>query len=277
MKTKSARVVIDALLSIMLVLEMFIQFTGEFLHEVIGFAFFATIIVHLAMSARWIKGCARNARTRNLNRRAVILAVMGSLLGAMSIVLAVSSIAISNILASAGFTWTLGTYALWASIHTAAAYALCALVVVHLATHWVSLAASFKVPYDPSRRQAIGTGVNALAALGAVALGVTALSETLPFAAQAAQTSQASTATASASASAAAQPTTGRHEHGQRGTRSAGTTGTATSSTNSASAPSAPSSASSSSTSASGICTLCRKQCPLSAPQCNKPYEQGLL
>ena len=32
-----------------------------------------------------------------------------------------------------------------------------------------------------------------------------------------------------------------------------------------------------SATTASGICTLCRKQCPLSAPRCNKPYEAGLL
>ena len=26
-----------------------------------------------------------------------------------------------------------------------------------------------------------------------------------------------------------------------------------------------------------GICTLCRKNCPLSAPLCDKPYEYGLL
>ena len=26
-----------------------------------------------------------------------------------------------------------------------------------------------------------------------------------------------------------------------------------------------------------GTCTLCRKQCPLSAPRCNKPYEAGLI
>ncbi len=300
MKRKTIRTVIDVLLGIMLILEMFIQFTGEFLHEVIGFAFFATMVIHLALSATWIKGCARNAQTGNLNKRAIVLAVMGSLLGITSVVLAVSSIAISGILASAGFTCPLGSYALWASIHSTAAYALCALVVVHLATHWVSLASSFRIPYDPSRRRAIGTSVNAMAALGAVALGVAALNEALPYAAQAAQATQGTQAsqsgqatqtsqtafTNSATSSSTEAPTTRtRHE---RGARNSSSSSAESSSSSSSFAPSSSSSSSSSgstaqpssgtsSSSNTGICTLCRKQCSLSAPQCNKPYERGLL
>ena len=45
MKKKTVRVIFDVLLTIMLVFEMFIQYTGNFLHEVVGFAFFATMMV----------------------------------------------------------------------------------------------------------------------------------------------------------------------------------------------------------------------------------------
>ena len=69
MKKKTVRVILDVLLTIMLVFEMFIQYTGNFLHEVVGFAFFATIVVHLALSAKWMKGVARSAKKGRLSMR----------------------------------------------------------------------------------------------------------------------------------------------------------------------------------------------------------------
>ena len=43
------------------------------------------------------------------------------------------------------------------------------------------------------------------------------------------------------------------------------------------SADNGTSDAASAASTATGICTLCRKQCPLSAPKCDKPYAAGLL
>ena len=70
---KAIRVVLDTALTLMLVFEMFIQFTGEFLHEVVGFAFFATIVLHLALSAAWVKKTARNAKEGKMTARRTAL------------------------------------------------------------------------------------------------------------------------------------------------------------------------------------------------------------
>ena len=177
---KVTRVVLDVALTAMIVAEMFIQYTGTFLHEVIGFAFFATVVVHLALSAKWIKTTAKNASKGKMTARRTALAVMGILLTVCMVVLGVSSVAISGILADAGLVWTLGSYATWKTIHAVSSYALCALVVIHLGMHWAFLASAFHVPYDPSRRRAISTGVHATAALGALALGAMAVGQALP-------------------------------------------------------------------------------------------------
>ena len=191
---KGVRVALDVLLTFLIVFEMLVQYTGMFLHEVFGFAFFATIIAHMALSASWMKATARSAKVGRMSGRQKALAIMGALLGVTAVVLGVSSIAISGLLMEAGFAFPLGSYALWATVHAVSAYALAGLVAIHLAMHWAFLAKAFKVPYNPARRQAISTGVHAVAAVGAVALGVSAVKQLMPVAAlqaQAVQTTEA--------------------------------------------------------------------------------------
>ena len=295
---KKTRVVLDVALSLMIVFEMLIQFTGEFLHEVMGFAFFVCVLAHILLSAKWMKATARSAKTGKLTARRKALAAIGALLAVTTLVLAVSSIAISGILASTGFVWPFGAYAFWSSLHTVSAYGLCALVVVHLAMHWAFLASAFKVPYDPSRRHAIGLGVNAVAALGVIALGVTAAGKSLPQAvgiASAEVTDELEgeqvndIAATSANAEAETQPAYSG-KHGRRHDRGASKTGdpsqpsssngngaTSQGASDTATDSAAEPSDSSSAPSISGICTLCRKQCSLSAPKCDKPYNAGLI
>ena len=336
MSKKTVRVIFDVLLTIMIVFEMFIQYTGNFLHEVIGFVFFATVVAHLILSAKWMKGVARSARRGRLSMRNGALAAMGILLAGTMLILGVSSVAISNVLSSAGLVWTLGSYSMWATVHAASSYALCALVAVHLAMHWAFLASAFKVEYDPSRRRAISAGVHAIAGVGAVALGITAAREFLPQAE--AQVALAKDANQEAfesitdraydgGGSSAAAPLSGntadkatdtakskgdkRHGKGDSGsanseqakepsdTSSTVTTDTTSdSATNEAQNQSANQDAYEATASSDegvydyyepeesneadysevgGFCTLCRKQCPLSAPQCNRPYEAGLI
>jgi len=310
---KITRIALDSALTMMLVAEMFIQFTGVFLHEVIGFAFFATVIVHLALSAKWIKNTASTASKGKMTARRTALAVMGILLALNVVVLGVSSVAISTILESAGFTWALGSYATWAEVHAVSAYSFCALVAVHLAMHWAFLASAFRVPYDPSRRRAISTGVHAAAAVGALALGVMAVNQVAPIANASSGNSDSSNGngtttqsrngnafasvndTASSSSSSSASTGSSTSSSPSQGAKGKGKTkgdsassGSASSSGSSAatSQDSAPSQdggefsqpdANTSSSTASGICTLCHKECPLSNPKCDKPYRQGLL
>lgn len=301
MSKKTGRLVLDLALTAMIVAEMFIQFTGALLHEIIGFAFFATVVVHLILSAKWIKNTASTAAKGKMNGRRTALAVMGILLAMCMAVLGVSSVAISGLLADAGLVWTLGSYATWATVHAVSSYALCALVAVHLGMHWAFLASGLRVPYNPSRRRAISTGVNAVAAVGALALGVTAVSQALPTASAANAANQlkstefaenASGSSEAASSSAAADSGAQKSKSGKskrtKGTAGADDTtffgdsgtneGSSSSGSNgSSSSSSAPSASTSSSTDATGICTLCRKQCLLSDPKCNKPYAAGLL
>lgn len=339
---KTMRVALDVAMTIMIVLEMFIQFTGEFLHEVIGFAFFATIIAHIALSSTWVKNTARSARSGRLGARRAALALIGSLLAITTIVLGMSSMAISGILASVGFVWPFGTYAFWATVHTLSAYALCALTVVHLAMHWAFLASVFKVPYDPTRRRAIGAGVNVVAGLGVVGLGIAATKETFLQVANAAERSSAraeldkepfaqeitdvpAKATAPSATDTSSSSSTSKDKKAKRdsknGNESSSKSGQqsqdTTSNTESTQEASSdvtvngsddgvettleqdPYTSSeytsneydewnaenesenyledSTDSTASGICTLCRKQCSLSAPGCDRPYEAGLI
>ena len=294
-RKKTMRIVLDAMLTAMLVFEMFIQFTGEFLHEVIGFAFFATIVVHMILSAKWMKGAARAARDGRLRGRRRAHGVMACLLAATTAVLAVSSIAISNLLANAGFAWPLGSYVLWATIHGLSSYVLCGLVVVHLAMHWAFLASAFKVPYDPSRRQAISTGVHVAAAVGAVALGIAAAQELMPQ-----QAVQASGSTAASGdepdgrqqfadvSDAPYEGPTGAAERKDDAESHAGRMQEALPADVSEAAEPAEGvgreyeeeseePAAAAEEADPGICTLCRKQCSLSAPRCDRPYRAGLI
>ena len=312
---KVVRIVLDAAMTIMIIAEMFIQFTGVFLHEVIGFAFFATVIAHVVLSAKWIKNTASTASKGKMTARRTALAVMGILLAVNVVVLGVSSVAISSILESAGFTWTLGSYATWKAVHAASSYTLCALVAIHLGMHWAFLASAFRVPYDPSRRRAISTGVHAAAAVGALALGVMAVNKIAPLNSENTSSSGNGTATqaregnmfgsvndsagnssgsSNASSSSSSSNSSGPHHGGRdRDGMSSSSSSPSHSSSASPSGSSAQNSTPSqsggsagsgsdqsganASSSASGICTLCHKECPLSNPKCDKPYRQGLL
>lgn len=282
---KAVRIALDTLLTVMIVAEMLIQFTGVFLHEVIGFAFFGTVVLHLILSATWIKNTAKTAKTGKLNSRRKALAAMGILLAVNMLVLGLSSVAISTILASAGLTWELGPYAVWSAIHSVSSYTLCALVTVHLGMHWAFLASAFHVPYDPSRRRAISTGVNAVAAVGALALGALAVSKATPVASVAYEpnadsSSSTSAAAPSGDASAEAENATRGRKGKTKGSSSASSSAQSASSTSASSGTSGTSGSSSSSGSGSSttqICTLCRKQCPFDALKCDKPYSAGLL
>ena len=304
------RMVFDLLLTAMLVFEMFYQFTGNALHEYVGFAFFACIAVHLLLSRRWIGSTAGLVGTGRMNRRRKGLAVMALLLFIDLLVLGASSIVISNTLWSLGADFSiLNPGDVWVPVHSASAYGLCALVLVHLAMHWVQVAGVMKIEYDPSRRRAIGQCVGAVVGLGAIALGVAGAKQTgISAAANAASALEpdvaedledvtdvvvqdaaatgSGTVSGDAGSASSASSARGGKSHGagnrkDRSGSSSATTETAPQSQQDA-VPSEPQesvqeSSTGSTSAVSGTCPLCRKQCSLSNPKCDRPYQEGLL
>ncbi len=190
----------------------------------------------------------------------------------MFVALVASSIAISQLLSLATGIWTIGnTRSIWVIIHTVSSYGMCALVVVHLLLHWSSIAAAFKIPYDPARRQAISTGAGALAAVSVIALGL-ASADTL--AAQLAPTIPTADAKAATDI-----PDTGKQVNSADSTAQAATK---TPSAEESASPVAetttqPAPAEAAKPAPTGFCPLCKKHCPLSDPACDRPYEAGLI
>ncbi|MBQ9067764.1 MAG: DUF4405 domain-containing protein [Eggerthellaceae bacterium] len=171
-KTKK-RIILDVALTAMLVFEMLYQLTGNALHEYVGFAFLACIGAHLVLARKWIASTASLLGTRQLNTRRKVLAVVALLLAVDMGLLAISSVVISNTLWNLGLDLSfMNPGDIWAPIHTATSYGLCAIVGVHLASHWLFFAKHFNIAFDPTRRRAIGQSVNVVAGLGALALGV---------------------------------------------------------------------------------------------------------
>lgn len=277
MKKRRVRFALDAVLTALIIIEMFVQYTGVFAHEIIGFVFLACVAVHIAFSFSWLKKTTFAIGERRNSTKRIWLLIIALLLAGAAFPLAVSSIVISDTLRAIGLTSMVSNYGTWVTIHTIASYALCILVVVHLAMHWTMLAHALRVPYNPQRRAAIGTGVNMVATLGAVAIGLSAARSLGVFDAAEPERANADAGvddetivseasdvgTTTAQSSASAQESASSNKTAQQSSSAAST--------------SSISSTTGSSTTVTGNCTLCHKNCPLSAPQCNRPYEVGLI
>ena len=288
MKNRSARLALDGALTILLIASMLAQLTGVIAHEIIGIVFLLAIIIHLANSFWWMKTVARLVENAQVKGGQLALFIVAVLLGVAVAVLAVSSVPISRLLYQVGLAPKVMS-SMWLAVHKASAFLLCILVVVHLAMHWASILKHLNIPFDPSRRKAIGMGVKAASCAGVVALGIVGFNSLEPFTgagevsdgegSREGSTSQpASGSQASPSASAS---------QGGGSTSAAGASeGRASASSSSASADDQPAKVQadagtgevdSSEGDAEELCPLCRKHCPLSDPQCDKPYLAGLI
>ena len=287
MKGRSARMALDGALTILLIASMLAQLTGVIAHEIIGVMFLLAVVAHIVNSFWWMKTVARLVENAQVKGGQLALFVVAVLLGVTVAVLAVSSVPISRLLYQVGLAPKVMS-SMWLAIHKVSAFLLCILAVVHLAMHWASILKHLNVPFDPSKRKAIGLGVKAVSCAGIVALGVVGFNSLELFAglgedadgegsregstSQPASGSQASSATAS---------------QGERSPSTSGASeGHASASSSSASADAQPAKvqadagygeAASSEGGAEALCPLCRKHCPLSDPQCDKPYLAGLI
>lgn len=278
MKGINKKLVIDAVMTVLLVAAMFIQVTGVVLHEIIGMLMFVLVVAHLVLERKWIAGSVKRVKAGVMRKARWAKSLVAVLLLISMVAMAASSVVISTLLYRAGLDLSaLNASGLWTMVHVASAYVICGLVAIHLAMHWTLVVGCFGVPYDPSRRAAIGTAVNAAAAVGMVALGVAGAQamgsnwDALQGVAsqQAPDPAQEPAPAAASAASSSSAPTASPEKPGKRGQAPEGA--------DAASGQSSSADTSTSSSSQAGVCTLCKKLCPLSSPRCNKPYQAGLI
>jgi branched-subunit amino acid transport protein len=250
-----ARAVIDLALIGMLVFEMLIDVTGVFLHEVIGFAMIEALIAHIVLSWGFVKGvhAARRNGKRLRPRQAVARAII-IVLAVDVAALAVSSVIVSNLIALTGLDLS------WANprgiagiVHGISAWTLCVLAVVHVALHFSRVTGMAKIPYDRSRRQAIGTGVWVVAGVCAAVLGfkdVSYAAARIPYA-------------------------LGRNTSVVDAVVS-GSESTLTSNDAESAVPQITLSEKDKQIIARGMCPICHRHCYFAVPLCGKAYEYGL-
>ncbi|MBQ9004008.1 MAG: cytochrome b/b6 domain-containing protein [Eggerthellaceae bacterium] len=266
MKSVRGRIIFDVLLTAVLLFEVLHQLTGNMLHEIVGVAFAVCILVHLVFAARWIKDTASSLRAGELGKRQRRLAVVAALLAVDFIVLMVSSVMISELLWNAGVDLTpLNPGHIWYPVHSVAAYVLCILVLGHLAMHWSTVASALRVPYDPSKREAISHALNGVVMIGGIALGVVGVARA-GFQASDFSVNEAEKTTAVESGY--------RERNAQTGEYTSKNSFEITSLSDDAAAADGDQAETST---AEPICTICPRQCKLSSPRCNRPYEAGLI
>lgn len=306
---KYIRRIVDVALCLMIVIEMFYSLTGNLFHEIAGLLFFVTLIVHVVFSRSWFRAQFRvhaNRRKRSFKQRAQTV-VMGAL-ALFGLCLLATSAALSNVVPVVSAHLPFELFSTLSVMHTISAYGLCAVTALHLAIHWIFVAKVFEIPYDPARRKAIGSVTSTAAVIGAAAIGIIGTREVGAQIQAAAATqdtlNESSSSEPSASTSVDATPNSTPNDSKTRARRndsrtstspgagssrssssastgSSGNTGSSNSARSSESGSASNNSSSSSGTNSSagttGICTLCKRRCSLSAPECDKPTRAGLL
>lgn len=287
MKGRSARMALDGALTILLIASMLAQLTGVIAHEIIGVVFLLAVVAHIVNSFWWMKTVSRLVENAQVKGGQLALFVVAVLLGVAVAVLAVSSVPISRLLYQVGLASKVMS-SMWLVVHKVSAFLLCILAVVHLAMHWASILKHLNIPFDPSKRKAIGLGVKAISCAGIVALGVVGFNSLELFAGLGEDADGEGSREGSTS-----QPASGRQATSAGASQDEGSPSTAGASEGQASASSPSASADaqpakvqadagdgeagSSEGDAEALCPLCRKHCPLSDPQCDKPYLAGLI
>lgn len=278
---------LDGALTILLIASMLAQLTGVIAHEIIGVVFLLAVVAHIVNSFWWMKTVARLVENAQVKGGQLALFVVAVLLGVAVAVLAVSSVPISRLLYQVGLAPKVMS-SMWLAVHKASAFLLCILAVVHLAMHWASILKHLNIPFDPSKRKAIGLGVKVVSCAGIAALGVVGFNslEMLTGAGEVSDGEGSREGSTSQPAS-GSQASSASASQGGGSTSAAGASeGQASASSSSTSADDQPAKvqadagdgeASSSEGDAEALCPLCRKHCPLSDPQCDKPYLAGLI
>lgn len=134
--SKKGKHILDAILSVLLIVCMGYQVTGNLFHEIAGTVLFALFILHCILNRYWFINFRKIPKGTKGNLTAVIGYTVNILLIADMAVMVVTSVLISrNVFSFTGLQ--AGNFARW--LHVAGAYAGLILVSVHVGCHWKAL------------------------------------------------------------------------------------------------------------------------------------------
>lgn len=133
------RLVLDALMTVLIVLALLSQLTGQFAHEVIGAVLIVACIVHLCTGSKTLKAIKLKSKDEAGFGHYKQLVVVFYVLVVALVFLALSAVIISRVLMVAGSYLSdldSGNGYIWSKIHVVSACAFAICVVFHLALHW---------------------------------------------------------------------------------------------------------------------------------------------
>ena len=94
---KKITILIDALMYILLLLQMLYVFTGNNIHEILGISFMVCVIAHLFMKRKWFAALIK--RKSSPGRARLFADVITVLLLLLILLLAISSMGVSRVMA----------------------------------------------------------------------------------------------------------------------------------------------------------------------------------
>lgn len=128
------KLILDAGLVILLILLMCDSFTGGLIHEILGIAILVGFIVHVILNRKYYVTMARAHRNKKTPMKNRVEFVVNILLPAASVVMLISSVAISHDLFPA-VRDAFGNYGAWVMVHVISAVLLLVCVFVHVCLH----------------------------------------------------------------------------------------------------------------------------------------------
>lgn len=131
MKLKE-KLMLDIVMMVTFFFLMKIEFTGMFLHEILGVAFLGMIGVHIYVNRHWVTGVWKGIQKGKITKKTKNMVEVNIYLSFLTLVLLGTSILISNELVPNTLA---SDYLLFVNLHIYTAYVLFGSVVVHLILH----------------------------------------------------------------------------------------------------------------------------------------------
>ena len=128
------KLILDAVLVILLILLMFYSFTGGMLHEILGLVILAGFLGHVIWNRKYYGAAVRALKKKSIPVKMRLSFAVNILLPVASVVMLVSSLAISHDLFPA-VSDAFGSYGAWVMVHVISAVLLAMSVFVHVCLH----------------------------------------------------------------------------------------------------------------------------------------------
>ena len=128
------KLILDAGLAILLILLMWYSLTGGLIHEILGIVILVGFIVHVILNRKYYGAMIRALQKKNATVKTRIAFAVNILLPVVSVVMLLSSVAISHDLFPA-VSDAFGNYGAWVMVHVISAVLLTMCVFVHVCLH----------------------------------------------------------------------------------------------------------------------------------------------